>query len=266
MNAENADISIRDGHNLCKKSRKCECSVNRTTSFIGSFSLACGSSLKIFETDEPLEMTMEIVLQEPSSNIDLCDLKVKVEVENGDILEFDITNPNLSPTTTESNSISFYSKKTRKVTLECQSNTGVGCRGTWRYSTAIRGSSENCKCECPLNQLIGQSSEYALTCWRSMDIFKSSEPAEMFMDVNLREISGQSCDLKVKVDLANGDVLEFDIPGPLDLATFTDINEISFYSKQVCKISLECQSGTTAGCTGAWFAVLLLRGQEIERA
>lgn len=254
-----------DEYKLCKKPRKCECPANETVSSSGNFSLACGNPLKIFESDEPLEIFMKIDLEEPS-NVNLCDLKVKAELESGDVLEFDILNPNITASTFEENGISFYSKDTRKVTIECQSDTGVGCRGGWEYSAVFRGSSKNCKCECPVNDVIFRGDSYRLACGSSMKIFQSDEPTELLMSVSLQEILGQSpCGIKVKVELKQGDVLEFDIPSPFDIATFTDRNSISFYSKNICKVTLECQSGAAFGCAGEWDTVIILRGREIEK-
>lgn len=267
VNSEKAYSSICDGSKTCEKPiyrRKCECPVNESLSFSGSFSLACGSSLKIFESDEPAEIFMEIVLREPSLSIDLCGLTVKAELENGEILEFDIQNPNISTSSSDRSGIHFYTQKARKVTLECQSDIGIVCSGIWGYSAVLRGS-KNGKCECPVNDIIGQSSNYALTCGKSVEIFRSDDPTEMFMSIELREISGQSsCDLKLKVDLANGDVFEFDIPGPISIAPFTDANDISFYSKKICRVTIECQSGADIGCQGFWSTAIILRGQQIE--
>lgn len=77
----------------------------------GSFSLACGSDrLKIFESDKPTEMSVTIDLREDGVTDDGCDLEVKVEIEDGEDLEFFIPSPSISPARFEQSRISFIVK------------------------------------------------------------------------------------------------------------------------------------------------------------
>ncbi|PAB60184.1 hypothetical protein, partial [Anaeromicrobium sediminis] len=229
--------------NKCKKifKRKCDCPVNETVGTSGDFTLECGNSLKIFQSDEPVEMSANVRLTD-DTNEDLCNLKVKVLLHNGNVLEFDIPNPNVTTNPSEENGISFYSKNVCTVTIECESDSGVRCEGRWTFTLPLRGSEKDLKCECPVNEKIGRSNNFTLECGSSLIFFQSDEPTEIFGRVNLEDFSGQnSCDLRVIAELANGDTLEFNIPNP-NLTTNPDSSTIAFYSKNVCRVTIECES------------------------
>ncbi|WP_105620100.1 hypothetical protein [Vallitalea okinawensis] len=229
--------------------RECECSISSVRTITGNFSLECGNCIKIFESDEPVEINMEIG---QSGTLNDCRIMVIVELENDEDLVFEIPKNNILST---GNEIFFITKAARKVTIECKSDSlDVGnCRGFWTLNIILRGSETNPNCECPVeNELIGNSF-LELQSGENQVIFQSNEPTEMSMNIDLEPNTDQ-CTLTVIVELVNRSCLKFILPTPISPVS----NDIAFYSKNVVKVTLECL--TLTSCFVIWDSVIFLRG------
>ncbi|WP_105617407.1 hypothetical protein [Vallitalea okinawensis] len=241
-------MSYKDKHkveNISK--RECECPINSTPVFGGNFILECGECFKIFESDEPVEIKLRV---SRTSNID-CNILVFVELENGECLDFKIPKND----TFSSNEIITNTKQARKVTVECKSDSldGGTCFGTWAIFIIQRGCEIDCTCECPVGATLTDFSGFVLSSGEEQVIFQSDEPTEIFMAVDLSQSADESL-LTVLVELENCNCLKFIIQAPS--SGFG--NDISFYSKNIIKITLECL--TLTNCHGLWSNMIFYRG------
>jgi hypothetical protein len=225
--------------------------------------LECGSErYKVFECDQPTELNVTITLRELSAASNGCDLKVWVELKDSKDLEFEIKSPSVDATIFEQNSISFYSKKIKKITIQCQGGGTSGCLVTWSMFFPLRETDKNSRC--PVDIVQGFSGGYTLQCGEKAILFKSDQPTELAYSIGLTRLTQvESCDLKVTVKLENEEDLSFLIPIP-SLLNFN--NSIHFYSKNVRAVSIECKSESGVGdsCRGSYNGQLILRGHENE--
>ncbi|WP_105616058.1 hypothetical protein [Vallitalea okinawensis] len=240
-------MSFKPEHK-CDNLRDCKCPVSSTPGFSGSFNLKCGECLKIFESDEPVEVEMEIGRVINSND---CSILIFVEVQNGKDLVFEIPKSDNSFT---NNRIFFITKQARKVTIECKNDNldGGVCIGVWDMKIILRGSDTDKKCECPVQSTLVGSSSFQLSSGNKQTIFESGEPTEIFMIVDL-EPTNEQCTLTVIVDLDNCSCLKFVIPEPESIA-----NDITFYSKNVVRVTIESLALTS--CLGLWERAIILRG------
>lgn len=239
--------------------------VTNPLNFGGSFSLECGSDpFVIFESDLPTEMFMTINQTEQSFDMEFCELRVTVEVENGPNLVFLIQGPNvISGFDFENNGISFYSKNVTRITLECLEGTGRGCRGNWNSQIFFRNSRKSFEI-CPISYVAGVGENFSLECGAQTKIFESDEATEIAMVISLNSINGiELCNLTVNVELENGS-FTFTIPSPEIIdPSVTNSNTIFFTSRNVRRITLECEGGEGTGCLGFYDQRLILRETEV---
>ncbi|WP_105617406.1 hypothetical protein [Vallitalea okinawensis] len=236
----------KDKHKFEKLSkRECECPVNNTRGFGGNFSLECGECLKIFESDEPVEIKLRL----SRSSTD-CNILVFVELENGECLEFEIPRNDIF----SSNEIIATTKQARKITVECKSDSldGGTCFGSWTVTIILRGSETDRTCECPVESILFDSSTFVLNSGENQVMFQSDDPTEIFVGVDLFA-NTEECLLTILVELENHKCLKFVIQ-----ASSSGGKDISFYSKNVKKITFE--SLASANCRGFWFNDLYYRG------
>ncbi|WP_105614728.1 hypothetical protein [Vallitalea okinawensis] len=236
--------------NICE--RECECTINGTVDVGGSFNIECGECLKIFESDEPVEIWLSVSKSTTSND---CDILVCVELQNEENLVFEIPK---NDTFNVSNEIIATSKQVRKVTIECISNNldGGTCNGFWSIVPILRGSEKYRKCECPVETFLRGSSSFAINGGQSQTILQSAEPSELLMEIDL-DANTDECLLTIIVELDNCSCLKFLVQGP----TSGQSNDIAFYSKNVKKVTLECL--TLTSCRGVWTSFALYRGKEL---
>ncbi|WP_105620089.1 hypothetical protein [Vallitalea okinawensis] len=226
--------------------RECECPVSTSQGYSGSFNLECGECLKIFESDEPVEIDMEVG---QSSGND-CTIIVSVEVADEKNLEFQIPKRDSSG----SNSISFNTKRALKITVACRSASleSGNCSVSWDIELILRGSDTDRSCECPISDSIPRSSSFMLKSSESQVIYQSDESAEIIFIVELFPSSSKGI-LTAIAELDNCSLLKFVIP-----TSASQTNRILFYSKNITKVTLECLISTN--CSGVWFRQKLFRG------
>ncbi|WP_170311696.1 hypothetical protein [Vallitalea okinawensis] len=239
-------LVYKDKHKFENMSkRECECPISTTRGFSGGFSLECGECLKIFESDEPVEIKLRV----SRSNTD-CNILVFVELENGECLEFEIPRNDIFA----SNEIIANTKQARKITVECKSDSldGGTCFGSWTVFIILRGSETDRRCECPVESELFDNSSYVLNSGENQVMYQSDEPTEIFAIVNLFG-NVEECLLTILVELENHKCLKFVIQ-----ASSSGSKAISLYSKNVLKITFECLASTI--CRGSWNNDLIYRG------
>ncbi|WP_105620090.1 hypothetical protein [Vallitalea okinawensis] len=225
---------------------ECECPVSTSPGYSGNFNLECGECLKIFESDGPVEIDMEV--GQNSGND--CTIMVTVELADEENLEFHIPKRDSS----DSNSISCNTKRALKITVECRSDSleGGTCSGFWNVELILRGSDTDRRCECPVIDSVSRFSSFMLKSSESQVIYQSVQSAEITFTVELFPSSSKGI-LTVIAELDNCSLLKFVIPTTASLN-----NEILFYSKNVTKVTLECLNSTN--CSGSWFREKYFRG------
>lgn len=201
----------------------------------GNFLLQCGSDeYKIFESDAPTEADIFIGLTDLENS---CELTVRVEVENGPDLFFNLPN--------QRNGLTFYSKSIRRVTVQCQNGLGNGCRGIYGVNILLRNSKHSSLC--PVSFVSDTFHLFNLDCGEIIRIFESDAAIEAGFSVTLNNSAAvQLCNLFVNAKLDDGTSLSFFIPNPQPNA----FNSISFYSKILRSVTLECEGGNGDGCFG----------------
>ncbi|HZH60088.1 MAG TPA: collagen-like protein [Metabacillus sp.] len=251
----------------------CPCPVNFVQGIGGNFSLFCGSEpFKIFDSNVPTEMFMEIRQFESNINENLCELTVTVELDDGSTIVLTVPNPNTSTSTFEQSSAQFYSQMVRRITLQCQGGIGATrCRGFWNSQIFLRGSNTNLNCDCPVfvqneefgGNLPAQSGNYSLPCGGDeFTVFESGEPVEIIGQINLNDFQSNidSCELEVTIELNNGSNLVFLIPNPNTSPTQSESNTIFYHTLDTRRITIQCLSGGPAtGCRGSYINFLVLR-------
>lgn len=242
----------------------CNCDIN-TLNQQGSFNLECGSDpFKIFESDEPIEIFGSLTLTEPQSGLASCNLTVIIGLENGNSLFFEIPSTNTTTTILDNNEIQFHSQNVLTITIQCQEGNNNGCRGDWNIKILFRVSNTQQNCECPIIDCFCGNGNTSLSCGSNpFKIFESIEPLEIIGKINLIENTQDqdSCELTVTVDLANGTNLSFLIPNPNTNPTISETNTIGFYSKNIIRITLQCQNSNIGqGCIILYNTDTIIRG------
>lgn len=226
-----------------KREKKCDNGVFRQDPSVfppiqlsGQFSLECGSDeYKIFESNEPTEMDLSIAL---SSS--LCELDIRVEVENGPDLLFNLPS--------QQNGFAFYGKSVRRVIVQCQNGLGNVCRGVYNIAIILRNSKYSSVC--PVSYVSNNFLFFNLDCGESTKIFESDAATEAGISITLNiGSSDQLCNLTVNAELDDNTTLSFFLPNP-NQPFATDFNSISFYSKILRRVTLECESSGGVGCSG----------------
>lgn len=214
----------------------------------GNFHLPCGSNeFKIFESDEPTEMEMVITLLD----VVTCELTVRVEVENGPDLFFNLPD--------RLNAVTFYSKSVRRVTIQCEGGTANSCRGSWDATIFLRGSKTGNDL-CPISSVISSFYDFNLQCGESNKIFESDEAIEGLFSITLNNFMvAELCNLSVNAELDDGSSLKFLIPNPNFIPDISGFNTISFYSTNLRRVTLNCESNNGIGCVGRIVRRLVLR-------
>ncbi|WP_404448161.1 hypothetical protein LG307_03475 [Sutcliffiella horikoshii] len=261
-----------------KKKQKCGCPINFSQGISGSYSLLCGSEpFKIFESDVPTELTFEVTLFEFAQNVDSCELRIRVELHDGNEIVRILLNPNQSATFSESNNTSIYSKQVRRIFIQCLGGTGTSCRGFWNSFIFLRGSNNRSKCGCPVylqnrnafseGNLPTLSGSYSLPCGsEEIIIYGSDETTETIGNISLSTSTAgeDSCDLEVIIQLNCGKTLDFLIPNPNTSPTQTETNSIFYYSPNLENVMIQCLSdGGATGCRGGYTNQLVIRASTL---
>lgn len=215
----------------------------------GNFHLPCGSDeFKIFESDEPTEMEMLITFPD----LETCGLSVRVEVENGPDLLFNLPG--------RFNDISFYSKLVKAVKIQCEGGTANSCRGSWDATIFLRDSN-GVDGFCPVSHVSSQTYDYNLECGQLNKIFESEEAIEGLFSITLNPggFFPELCNLSVNAELETNRSITFFIPNPNFITDVSGQNTISFYSTNLRRVTIECESGSGTGCVGRIVRRMVLR-------